>query len=306
MSVDQENPVGEPCITPRSRRNQRFRAGGSLGPLGIVGLMGLTACAGGSGGAVTGPMPELHATVFQQASAEYHATATQIFRAATERIDALLATPDATALEMAVDTAGKPPAIIVDVDETVLDNTPWQVRAMRDGTSYPTGWREWCEESSAAALPGAVAFLQTAAAKGVTVFYVTNRDVSVDDATARNLASQGFPMAAGLDVVLTKNERPDWTSDKSSRRAHVAASPRVIMMLGDNLGDFIGDEFTRLDNPGRVGAVEQFAAHWGADWFMIPNAIYGGWSQAAMDYQRGLSPAGEVQRKLDALDDKRP
>lgn len=110
-------------------------------------------------------------------------------------------------------------------------------------------------------------------------------------------------MAADLDVVLTKNERPEWGSDKTSRRAHVAAEYRVLMLLGDNLGDFIGDEYTRLDNEGRRDAVDRFAAHWGVDWFMIPNAIYGGWSQAAVGYQRGLGKGGELRRKLRALDD---
>ena len=127
----------------------------------------------------------------------------------------------------------------------------------------------------------------------------------VDAATTRNLQAQGFPMAPGRDVVLTKNERPDWTSDKSSRRRFVAESHRVIMMLGDNLGDFVGDEYTRLENQGRNDAVDTFADHWGHDWFMIPNAIYGGWSSAAVGYQRGLSPTMELRLKLESLDDAR-
>ena len=250
-------------------------------------------------------MPELHATMFQQSAAEYRATVVQIFRTAGSRIDGLISQPDASALDGQVEAAGKPPAIIVDVDETMLDNTPWQVRAMRSGTAYPEGWAEWCEEASARALPGAVAFTQAAAERGVTIFYVTNRDVSVDSATTRNLQAQGFPMAPGRDVVLTKNERPDWTSDKSSRRRFVAESHRVIMMLGDNLGDFVGDEYTRLENQGRNDAVDTFADHWGHDWFMIPNAIYGGWSSAAVGYQRGLSPTMELRLKLESLDDAR-
>jgi acid phosphatase len=248
---------------------------------------------------------ELNATLFHQLSAEYRAVVLHIFAAAESRLEAQLLDPDASALEAVTTGADKPPAIIVDVDETMLDNSPWQVRAMRDGTAYPVGWAEWCEEASAEPLPGAVEFAQAAAARGVTVFYVTNRDVSVDDATARNLAARGFPMAAGLDVVLTKNEREDWGSDKTSRRLHVAEQYRVVMLLGDNLGDFIGDEYTRLDNAGRRDAVDRFTVHWGTDWFMIPNAIYGGWSQAAVGYRRGLGKAGELRRKLRALDDGR-
>ena len=76
------------------------------------------------------------------------------------------------------------------------------------------------------------------------------------------------------------------------------------MMLGDNLGDFVGDEYT--DNLGRNDAVDTFADHWGHDWFNIPNAIYGGWSTAAVDYQRGLSPTMELWRKLQSLDEARP
>ena len=267
-------------------------------------LLTLTACAGRAA-PPAGPA-ELNATLFHQLSAEYRAVVRQTFLAAEVKLQERLGDPDASALDEAMDVTDKPPAIIVDVDETMLDNSPWQVRAMRDGTAYPEGWAEWCEEASAEALPGAIEFAQLAASRGVTVFYVTNRDVSVDDATARNLAAQGFPMAAGIDVVLTKNERPEWGSDKTSRRLHVADHYRVVMLLGDNLGDFIGDEYTRLDNRGRQGAVDRFIDHWGTDWFMIPNAIYGGWSQAAVGYRRGLGKAGELRRNLRALDDGRP
>ena len=52
-----------------------------------------------------------------------------------------------------------PPAIILDIDETVLDNSEHQVRSIRNGTSYPIGWKEWVSEEAAGALPGVKDYL---------------------------------------------------------------------------------------------------------------------------------------------------
>ena len=116
--------------------------------------------------------------------------------------------------------------MILDVDETVLDNSYYQARMIRDNTSYATAtWDPWVMEAAATAIPGARAFTRYAEQKGVTVFYVTNRMANLEEATRRNLVSEGFPLHPTVDTVLTRGERPEWAaSAKGPRRSHVATA----------------------------------------------------------------------------------
>ena len=104
---------------------------------------------------------------------------------------------------------------------------------------------------------------------------MTNRRVAVDEATTRNLRETGFPLSTDEDWVLSRDERPEWTGDKTSRRTFVAERYRVIMAFGDNLGDFVSIE--DLDAAGRDAVVDRYASWWGTRWFMLPNPMYGSW-----------------------------
>src|SRR5690606_35019318 len=131
------------------------------------------------GPAVVGANENLHATLWTQTAAEYRAVALQTYAAARERLADALADPSWSA-EVAQLRAGGfealPPAVILDVDETVLDNAPYQARLIRDGGVYtPETWAAWVEEAAAAAVPGALAFTRAADSLGVAVIYLTNR-----------------------------------------------------------------------------------------------------------------------------------
>ena len=117
------------------------------------------------------------AVIYQQTSSERLAASMQTFKAARQALDKALADPSWNALPGAQDYQKKKPAIILDVDETVLDNTAYQARMILDGTRYPTGWIDWGNEVKAIGVPGAREFLEYADLKGVTIFYVTNREV---------------------------------------------------------------------------------------------------------------------------------
>lgn len=244
----------------------------------------------------------LNAVLWVQTSAEYHATAQTEYQVARIRLDEALGQKDWTAAtEQTEGFADKPPAIIVDVDETVLDNSAYQARLVKNGGHFATEtWNAWCEERAAAAIPGALEFAKYAAERGVTVFYITNRDHAVEDATKANLQKLGFPIPEDRDVVLTVGEKPDWTSDKTSRRATVASEFRVLLMFGDALGDFVPDKGTPAE---RMAAANEHLQMWGTRWFMIPNPMYGHWEAAAFGYDYDLGAAEKAQMKVDALHD---
>ncbi|MBI4889953.1 MAG: acid phosphatase [Acidobacteria bacterium] len=272
-----------------------------LGTLLLLTFYGFTA-----GAQQAAVMDVLNATAWVQTSVEYRASALQAYRSAGQSLPKALKDRNWTA---ALEQTGKfrklPPAIIVDVDETVLDNTPGQARFLLEGNGrYDRNiWMSWTEEKRAKAVPGAVKFLSDAAARGVTVFYVTNRVPQEAAATEANLKAEGFPWkgaaAGGLgDVLLLAGEKPEWTSDKSARRAAVAAHYRVIFLCGDDLNDF----FSACLKPAeRTAKAAEHETWWGERWIILPNPMYGSWEDALFDYDRKLSGAVVQEKKLKAL-----
>ncbi|TQV87560.1 5'-nucleotidase, lipoprotein e(P4) family [Aliikangiella coralliicola] len=211
---------------------------------------------------------------------EYHAGTIEVYRAATDQLDDRLKKMESAITEVVsevdsqVDSNEKKPAIILDVDETILSNLVVQKEFASVGYK-PELWDEWVNKAEAPALAGSVEFLQLAAKQGVMIFYVTNRDVSLEAATRKNLARFGFPISESVDTVLLQNEKPGWTSDKASRRIYVAKDYQVIMLFGDDLNDFISAK--QLSKKERDEAVVKYKGYWGERWFLLANPMYGSW-----------------------------
>lgn len=225
----------------------------------------------------------LNATVWMQTALEYEASAIQAYRLAQLQLDTALRDSGwSAAIEQTATAATLPPAVIVDVDETVLDNSYYQARMIRDRTEYSSKtWDPWVQEARATAIPGALEFARHAAARGVTIFYVTNRTANLEEPTRRNLVALGFPVPASPDTVLTRGERPEWqASAKGPRRAHVARDYRVLLLIGDDLGDFVVDAAGTVEE--RQARTAPQAEWWGRRWIMIPNPSYGSWERAVI------------------------
>ncbi len=244
----------------------------------------------------------LDATLWVQTSAEYRAVTRSVYLAALENLPALLAdSTRSAALEQESGFSGLPPAVVLDVDETVLDNSPYQARLLINGTSYDSDtWAEWVNERAAAAVPGALEFTNGASDLGITVFYVTNRRASQEQATRDNLVALGLPIRSDIDVMLTRGEEPDWGSPKSSRRRAVAGTHRVLMVVGDDLNDFV--DVDGLGVRERDQLEERYGEYWGDRWRMLPNPTYGSWERALFDADYDLTPAERTDRKARHLE----
>jgi len=245
----------------------------------------------------------LDATLWMQTSAEYEALSRQTWAAAARLLPEAVSDTSWTAAVEQVSGAGAlPPAVIVDVDETVLDNSPYAARLIeRDAPFTEASWAEWVKEARARPVPGAVEFARRARELGVEVFYVTNRLANLEDGTRRNLAAVGFPPGRADDVVLLKNEREGWGSDKASRRTWIAERYRIVLLAGDDLNDFVSG--ARGESVAvREKLVEEYESKWGRRWIVLANPTYGSWMSAVLEGLDAPTAAEEMQRKLETLD----
>ncbi len=236
---------------------------------------------------------DLHAVLWMQTAAEYRALATAIYARAVPVLERALQDPSWTAATEQTGAYGSlPPAVVLDLDETVLDNSAFQGQLVRDRQSYTeAAWADWVRAGQAGAVPGAQAFIHTIEERGVRVFYVSNRAAAQEASTLANLRSLGLDTTG--DRVLSPGEQ-GWTTDKSPRRAFVAEHHRVLMLVGDDLGDFVA--IARLSPAEREALVDRYADRWLERWVLLPNASYGSWLRALTP---GLSTDRDVlERKL--------
>lgn len=249
--------------------------------------------------AAPAPAPDLDyqtgAVLYMQKAAEYRALAYQAFNIARLRLDEDL---DKKNLKRLPKTERKMPrAIVVDIDETVLDNSPAQALGIKNNTPYNSkDWFTWSNMRKAKGVPGALEFLNYANSKGVKVFYISNRDEKAEkQSTLDNLKSLGFQNVSADDLMLRTTE-----SSKDARRAAVTAKYRIVLLVGDNLDDFTS-AFERKSVSDRFGEVEKVRDQWGKRFIVIPNAMYGTWENAIYEYQR-LTEAQKAEKRAAALE----
>lgn len=255
----------------------------------------------------TGTHDNLNAVAWVQTSVEYRAITTQTFRAAADHLDVALKEKHWDALvpdERGNAATGLKPAVVMDVDETVLDNSPYQARLIRDGKEYDEiSWDQWVAEKKAKPLPGVVDFAKAAAEKGVTILYISNRAVHLKEATLANLREAGLPVAddsvfLGLGTVLEGCEQNG--SEKNCRRRLAGQKYRVLMQFGDQIGDFVQVEANTRE--GRQALFDEYDDWFGERWWMLPNPTYGSWEPALFNNAWDQPAAARTQAKRDALD----
>tara|TARA_B100000676_G_C17984653_1_gene791169 strand:+ start:555 stop:1334 length:780 start_codon:yes stop_codon:yes gene_type:complete len=206
---------------------------------------------------------KVQAQVWTQNSAEYRALCFQAFNTAKIYIDSFLSS------EKKYD---RPLAIITDVDETVLDNSPYDGKLILEDVSYDReSWVEWGNLEIAEAIPGSLEFLTYAYEKGIKVFYVSNRYSEQLESTVNNLKKLGFPNVSKSTVLLRSDSR-----SKSERRNSISSRHEVIMLIGDNLSDF-NDEFEVKISEERINYTNQMRDNFGTKLIVLPNPNYGDW-----------------------------
>ncbi len=252
---------------------------------------------------------DLDATAWIQTSAEYQAITQQTYRCAIDCLELARKDPKWSAIPsqakelstLPADAEPKPNAVILDVDETVLDNSGYQAGLIERDEGYrPESWETWVRAEVAKTVPGAKTFLDVCRASNVTVFFVTNRENKVESATRSNLEKQGLVPANDPDLILSKHEREAWDSNKELRRQFIASRYRVLLLVGDDFNDFVwaGEKPTASQ---RVALALEYDTYWGRKWFVLPNPNYGGWERALYSFDDSRSRGEQRYLKRQSL-----
>ncbi|MFB9843416.1 5'-nucleotidase, lipoprotein e(P4) family [Mucilaginibacter ginsenosidivorans] len=216
------------------------------------------------------------AALYQQRAAEYKALCFQAYNMARTRID-----------EAVKKHHTRPLAVVTDIDETVLDNSPYDAaRALQNLDYSTTTWKQWTAKAQCDTVPGAPSFFKYAVSKGVKVFYITNRDEDERAATLKNLQLYHLPNADDAHLLLKNG-----SSSKESRRQQVLKKYNIVLLCGDNLPDFDALYDNKPSEENRNATTEKLRKEFGKKYIVIPNPSYGDFEGALFKFNYNLTTA---------------
>ncbi|WP_390902094.1 5'-nucleotidase, lipoprotein e(P4) family [Serratia liquefaciens] len=221
---------------------------------------------------------------FQQ-SGEYQALTHQAFNSARLAFDQAKAAP------------GKKKAVVVDLDETMLDNSPYSGWQAQQGQPFAAAtWAKWSQAQQAGAVPGAVQFARYVNSHQGTMFYVSNRKQSEYAATLANMQKLGFTGMSEKTVLLSGD-----TSNKQTRFDAIKnAGYDIVVYAGDNLNDF-GAATYHKDNAQRRAFVADNQSKFGTEFIVLPNPLYGDWESGMAKGYNKLTPEQKLQIRQQAI-----
>ncbi|MCF8304261.1 MAG: 5'-nucleotidase, lipoprotein e(P4) family [Bacteroidales bacterium] len=225
-------------------------------------------------------------TLYHQKAAEMRALAYQAYNMAKLRLD----------VEKRLHDGNKKLSVVVDIDETVLDNSPYQAESVLGNISYPERWSEWCKKAEAKPVPGSLEFLTYADEQGITIFYVTNRKAELKEATIKNLKELGFPQTNAEQLMMRTGE-----SSKEARRNTIREDHKIAVLIGDNLNDFL-PIFEEQPVDKRFAITDSLRRSFGKRFIVLPNAMYGEWEGALYGYDYSLDAAEKEEARINALE----
>ncbi len=228
----------------------------------------------------------LNAVLYHQKSAEYKALCYQSFNLGRIMIDN----------DLSDKSIVKPRAIVVDIDETVLDNSPYEAKCIIENISYPESWKEWVELAIAKPIPGALEFLSYVDSLGVAIMYVTNRKQDKLEATMKNLKEKGFPQINESHVFMRADK-----SSKEERRRKILENYHISLLAGDNIHDFT-NAFEGKSLHERSLLADSMKREFGERFLVLPNPMYGSWDGVLFEGYEKLSKEEKYEIRLKQLE----
>ncbi|WP_414828180.1 HAD family acid phosphatase [Alteromonas sp. H39] len=224
-----------------------------------------------------------NAVIWQRTSKEYELLTAGMYQQAIEAVEAMSDAPENW-------------VAVMDVDETVLDNSAYQQHTEMNGKGYaPDTWDKWVASERATLVPGAKAFIEAIFEKGGRVALITNRNRSLDMHTWRNLQALGVPVTSNNTCLMGRADadkkamgQPGIINDKDLRRQQISSGSaqcfqltremnltwkqphHIAFQVGDNIEDFAGVTQEEAD-------IEMLLPELGDTLFLLPNPMYGSW-----------------------------
>jgi 5'-nucleotidase (lipoprotein e(P4) family) len=198
-----------------------------------------------------------------RSAAEYRALTRQAYQVASDRLP-----------ELSRGLATQSWGIIMDADETVLDNSEYERRRFALDSAYTEpSWAAWVNERAAPPVPGAPEFTTHVHELGGRVIIVTNRADSLCVPTRANLRTAGIP----ADLVLCQapggsDKNPRFQAVQKGTAAPGVAPLNIVAWFGDNILDFPNLSQAARNDPRAL-------ADFGRRYFILPNPMYGSWQQ---------------------------
>lgn len=224
--------------------------------------------------------------IWMQNAGEYQALCYQAFNVAKQSVD------------RAKETETSKWAVVVDLDETMLDNSPYAAWQLLHGQPYePATWDAWCRGESTPAMPGSLDFARYVIEQGGALFYVSNRSDATFEATRSNLIELGFPQVNDQRLLLKTD-----TSNKQPRFQIISDSGyNIVLMLGDNLNDFPELETHHKENSERNSGLADRQADFGHRFIVFPNPSYGDWEGGLVSGYHKLTAEEKLTLRRESL-----
>ncbi|WP_338626882.1 5'-nucleotidase, lipoprotein e(P4) family [Clostridium baratii] len=226
------------------------------------------------------------AVTWQQNSGEVNALRYQAYNSAMNYVD-----------ELVKEKTTKPYAVTLDIDETIIDNSPHAGYEIKNSDPYSSeNFNKWIQKADAKAIPGAKEFTDYAKSKGIEVFYVSNRKEDIHlDATIKNMKKLGFVNSDKEHILLKTND-----SDKAPRWNKIEEKYNLAMYCGDNLGDFPNGYYNK-SNEERNKIVKEQSKDFGSKYIVLPNPVYGDFENAIYSYNLNKTPSEKIQDRLKSI-----
>ncbi|HUW92899.1 MAG TPA: 5'-nucleotidase, lipoprotein e(P4) family [Bacteroidales bacterium] len=255
----------------------------------IAGLLLLTACGSIKTKSSAGAESQdrlLLATLWYQKSAEMKAMYYQCYSNAEA----------ALVNNLAVSEGKKTPAVVMDIDETVLDNSPFQGWQIIENKGFnDQDWTRWVELATADPLPGAVEFTRFADSLGVEVFYVSNRKTTELAPTLANMVRLGFSDADSTHMLLKGS-----VSSKVERRAQLENSCEILLLIGDNLAD-LDAVFEKRGADLGFSDADRKRKLFGTKYIVLPNPMYGTWLSELLKKTEGENTRDKLVKNTEGF-----
>lgn len=226
------------------------------------------------------------ATLWQQNSGEVKALRYEAYNSGMNYVDKLVK-----------EKTDKPYAVTLDIDETIIDNSPHAGYEIKHNELYSKeNFGEWVQKADAKAIDGAKEFTDYAKSKGFEVFYVSNRSEDKElDATIKNMKKLGF-VNSDKEHILLKTD----TSNKDARWNKIKEKYNLAIYCGDNLGDF-PNGYDKKSNKERRAIVEKEKKFFGTKYIVLPNPTYGDFENAVYNYDFKMSPSDKMKARLESI-----